>query len=176
MTFNQSIVIDADPAALFRLTQDYDRRLEWDPFLRSARLIGDAREPGVGVRALCVAKNGWAMETEYASFEPPRVIAVKMTRGPWFLERFAGAWHFEEIAPGRTRVDFRYGLRLRGAKFGLSMAPHPDRLESLRQDTTNRLRALKSDASSSGRLSRWSRRMTNRARPLVPPLAWGRSA
>ena len=141
MTFNQSIVIDADPAALFRLTQDYDRRLEWDPFLRSARLIGDAREPGVGVRALCVAKNGWAMETEYASFSPPWVTAVKMTRGPWFLERFAGAWHFEEIAPGRTRVDFRYGLRVWPRWLSWLLTPIVSRVFA--QDTRNRLRALK---------------------------------
>jgi ribosome-associated toxin RatA of RatAB toxin-antitoxin module len=141
MTFNQSIVIDADPAALFRLTQDYDRRLEWDPFLRSARLIGDASEPGVGVRALCVAKNGWAMETEYASFIPPRLTAVKMTRGPWFLERFAGAWHFEEIAPGQTRVDFRYGLRVWPSWLSWLLTPIVSRVFA--QDTRNRLRALK---------------------------------
>ena len=152
MTFNQSIVIDADPAALFRLTQDYDRRLEWDPFLRSARLIGDAREPGVGVRALCVAKNGWAMETEYVSFDPPRVTAVKMTRGPWFLERFAGAWHFEEIAPGRTQVDLRYSLRVSPRWLSWLLTPIVSRVFA--RDTRNRLRALKATVEQRGRLSK----------------------
>jgi hypothetical protein len=57
MTFEESIVIDAAPAELFVLSQDYPRRLEWDPFLRSASLVG-AREAGMGVRALCVAKSG----------------------------------------------------------------------------------------------------------------------
>jgi hypothetical protein len=55
MTFEESVVIASDPAALFRLSQDYDRRLEWDPFLRSARLSGAAREAGAGVQAVCVA-------------------------------------------------------------------------------------------------------------------------
>jgi len=32
MTFEQSIVIAASPGDLFTLTQDYSRRLEWDPF------------------------------------------------------------------------------------------------------------------------------------------------
>ena len=32
MTFEQSIVIAATPAELFALTQDYARRLEWDPW------------------------------------------------------------------------------------------------------------------------------------------------
>ena len=59
MTFEESIEIAAAPDELFRLSQDYGRRLEWDPFLRSAGLVG-AREAGVGVRALCVARSGWA--------------------------------------------------------------------------------------------------------------------
>jgi hypothetical protein len=54
MTFDESVEIAAEPAALFCLSQDYSRRLEWDPFLRSAQLVGAAREAGLGVRALCV--------------------------------------------------------------------------------------------------------------------------
>ena len=45
VTFDESVVIDASPADLFRLSQDYDRRLDWDPFLVSAELVGDARQP-----------------------------------------------------------------------------------------------------------------------------------
>ena len=45
MTFDESIEIDAGPAELFDLSQDYDHRLEWDPFLRSASLVVPAR-PG----------------------------------------------------------------------------------------------------------------------------------
>ena len=100
MTLGDSILIAADPAALFRLSQDYSRRLEWDPFLRFASLVGGAREAAVGVRALCVDRNSTAMETEYVSFNPPRATAIKMTRGPWFLESFAGAWRFDEVEPG----------------------------------------------------------------------------
>ena len=50
MTFDESIVIDAPAPVLFDLSQDYKRRLEWDPFLRSARLVDGADKPGVGVR------------------------------------------------------------------------------------------------------------------------------
>jgi hypothetical protein len=74
-------------------------------------LLGGAAEAGVGVRANCVARSGLAMETEYVSFHPPHTTAVRMTRGPWFLESFAGTWHFEEVAPGQTRVIFRYHVR-----------------------------------------------------------------
>lgn len=141
MTFDESVVIDAEPAGLFRLSQDYERRLEWDPFLRSARLIGDAREAGVGVRALCVSRRGWAMETEYVSSNPPRATAVKMTSGPWFLDTFAGSWRFEEVAPGRTRVGFRYSLSARPAWLSWLLTPIVAR--AFTRDTRDRLRALK---------------------------------
>jgi hypothetical protein len=111
MTFDHAVLIDAPAAELFALTQDYGRRLEWDPFLRSACLLNGATQAGVGVRADCVAHSGFAMETEYVSFAPPTVTAVKMTRGPWFLESFAGSWRFEEQPDGKTRVGFRYHLR-----------------------------------------------------------------
>jgi ribosome-associated toxin RatA of RatAB toxin-antitoxin module len=113
MTFDQSVVIAASAEALFALTQDYGRRLEWDPFLRSAELLGGVPGPGVGARAYCVAHSGLGMETEYVSFNPPRACAVKMTRGPRLVGTFAGSWRFEEVAPGRTRVGFRYHLRAR---------------------------------------------------------------
>ena len=143
MTFDESIEIDAGPAELFDLSQDYDHRLEWDPFLRSASLVG-AREAGLGVRALCVAKSGWAMETEYVSFNPPRATAVKMTRGPWFLSGFAGSWRFEEIGPGRTRVGFHYSLEARPR--ALAWLLNPILARSFARDTRARLRALKQAA------------------------------
>ncbi len=123
MTFEDSIVIDAPPALLFELSQDYNRRLGWDPFLRSAELLNGAVEPAVGVRALCVDQKGTAMETEYVSFNPPRAAAVKMTRGPWFLESFAGSWRFEEVNAGQTRVGFCYSLRARPWWLGLFLNP-----------------------------------------------------
>lgn len=141
MTFDESVVIDASPAELFDLSQDYGRRLEWDPFLRSAALVGGAHRPEVGVRALCVSKGGWAMETEYVSFHPPRATAVKMTRGPWFLESFAGSWRFEEVAPGRTRVGFRYSLKAWPG--WLSRLLEPFLARAFARDTRKRLDALK---------------------------------
>jgi hypothetical protein len=109
-TFEQSIEIRADAMTLFRLTQDYDHRLDWDPFLKEARLVGGATTAGVGVRAWCVARNGLGMETEYVSFKPPRVVAVKMTKGPALMSAFAGSWRFQELGNGFTKVIFRYNV------------------------------------------------------------------
>jgi ribosome-associated toxin RatA of RatAB toxin-antitoxin module len=148
MTFDDSIVIDAAAAALFDLSQDYNRRLEWDPFLGSARLLDGAGAPGVGVRALCVDRNGTSMETEYVSYNPPRAVAVKMTRGPWFLESFAGSWRFEEIKPGQTRVGFCYSLSARPR--WMSWLLNPILRRAFARDTRRRLKALKDAAQGHG--------------------------
>lgn len=108
MTFRYSVEVAAEPQALFDLTQDYPRRLDWDPFLREARLIGGAERADLGVRAWCAAGNGMGMETRYVTFEPPRVCAVEMTCGPWLIRSFAGSWRFDRLGPGRSRVTFTY--------------------------------------------------------------------
>jgi ribosome-associated toxin RatA of RatAB toxin-antitoxin module len=113
MKFEHVAVVDAEPERVFALTQDYARRLTWDPFLRRAELVGGASAPGVGVRAWCVAFSGLGMETEYVSFAPPHIAAVRMTRGPWVLESFGGAWEFSAAEDGATRVAFRYQFRTR---------------------------------------------------------------
>jgi ribosome-associated toxin RatA of RatAB toxin-antitoxin module len=141
MTFEHSILIAADAAPLFWLSQDYRRRLEWDPFLRSACLIGDAREAGVGVRALCIDKSGTSMETEYVSFNAPRAVAIKMTRGPWFIDSFAGAWRFEEVEPKLTRVSFRYSVAASPRWLSWLLTPILSRVFA--RDTRRRLQALK---------------------------------
>src|SRR5262245_26996588 len=141
MTFEQSIVIAASADALFALTQDYRRRLDWDPFLKSAELVGGAPKAAVGVRAFCVAHNGLGMETEYVSFNPPRTCAVKMTRGPRLIESFAGSWRFEEIAPYQTRVTFRYHLRARPRWLAWLLTPLLSR--RFARETRRRLDALK---------------------------------
>ncbi len=141
MTFEQSIVIGASPDGLFALTQDYARRLEWDPFLKSAELLNGATRADVGVRAYCVAHNGLGMETEYVSFNPPRTCAVKMTRGPRLIGTFAGSWRFEEMAPGSTRVVFRYHLQAR--PWWLSWLLTPLMGWIFGRDTRKRLTALK---------------------------------
>jgi hypothetical protein len=112
MKFEHEACVAAPPEVVFWLTQDYARRLTWDPFLSSAELLGGAAAPAVGVRAWCVAKGGVGMETEYVTFAPPRLAAVTMTRGPWPIESFGGAWQFVPAGAG-TRVLFRYQFRVR---------------------------------------------------------------
>ncbi len=144
MTFEQAVEIAAPAADLFALTQDYGRRLEWDPFLRSATLVVGAAAPGVCVRAYCVARTGLGMETEYVSFHPPRVAAVRMTRGPRVVRSFAGAWRFTEVGSGLTRVSFRYAMH------GRPQLLTPVLAWAFARDTRRRLAALKAFAAASG--------------------------
>ncbi|MEW6738000.1 MAG: SRPBCC family protein [Acidobacteriota bacterium] len=140
-TFEYSIEIHADRYKLFYLTQDYQRRLEWDPFLKQAILKDGAIKADIGVRAWCVAKNGLAMETEYISFEPPVAAAVKMTKGPIILSSFAGSWRFDEISSEITKVTFRYHLKAWPLWLNLILNPILQHVFS--RDTVNRLIALK---------------------------------
>lgn len=111
-TFERSIEVEGSRERIFWWMQDYGRRLEWDPFLRVAELV-DAPRAALGVRAWCVDHAGRGMETEYVSFRPPERVAVRMTRGPWMFSSFAGAWIYDELGEGRTRVTFRYHVEAR---------------------------------------------------------------
>src|SRR5207302_348174 len=114
-------------------------------------LVGGATAAGVGVRAYCVARSGLGMETEYVSFNPPRVTAVKMTLGPRIIADFAGSWRFDEIAPGRTRVGFRYHLEARPRWLSWLLTPVMARVFS--RDTHKRLVALKAAVEEHGLLA-----------------------
>jgi len=140
MRFECSDIVDAPADRTFWLTQDYSERLTWDPFLRRAELVGGAVAPAVGVRAWCVSRLGVGMETEYVSFTPPRVAAVKMTRGPRLLKTFGGTWEFAPVDGSRTRVTFRYFLDVRPKWLGWLLEPVARRWFSW--ETQRRVRAL----------------------------------
>jgi ribosome-associated toxin RatA of RatAB toxin-antitoxin module len=109
----QSIQIKSSPEIVFDYTQDYNNRLKWDTFLIEARLIDGAIESAKGVKAWCVAHNGIGMETEYVSFNRPKVTAVKMTKGPYLFKSFAGSWQFDRKGENATLVTFTYSFNLR---------------------------------------------------------------
>ena len=139
MRYSHELEIEGTPETLFALTQDYARRLEWDPFLSQARLLRGATVPEVGVRALCTDRKGNAMEVAYVAFDPPNAAAVKMTRGPLFFASFAGTWRFAPVDGARTRVRFKYFYRLRWP-FGF----FAERIAAeFARETTARLEALR---------------------------------
>jgi ribosome-associated toxin RatA of RatAB toxin-antitoxin module len=139
-----TIDIHASPEAVFDLIHDYPRRLEWDPFLKEARLLEGAESAGLGVKARCTARNGFgglAMETVYVSFDRPRVAAVKMTKGPTVLETFAASLRQEGIEPEVTRVTYRFNFSTKPR--WLRMIADPIAASLFRREVRQRLQALK---------------------------------
>jgi hypothetical protein len=140
----ESIEIAASPADVFDLIHDYARRLEWDPFLKRAVILGGAAAAGRGIHTLCVAKNrlgGIGMETVYVAFDRPHLAAVKMVRGPLLLDSFAASLRQDEIASGRTRVTYKYTFETRPR--WLRWACGPVCRWVFARETRGRLRALK---------------------------------
>ena len=110
---SETITIDAKPEQVFDFTQDYNKRLVWDTFLKRAELIEGATAADKGVKAYCVAKNGVGMVTEYVTYNRPKVTAIKMTKGPLMFKTFLGSWTFKELSNDKTEVVFLYSFLLR---------------------------------------------------------------
>jgi Polyketide cyclase / dehydrase and lipid transport len=104
--------IAASAESIFTFSQDYSKRLSWDPFLREATLLANAVSAGVGTRSWCVTWFGLGMESEYVSYHPPQVVAVKMTKGPWLLRQFAASWNFHAVGTNQTEVGFLYSFQV----------------------------------------------------------------
>ena len=111
--FSESIDIGSNAELIFDYTQDYSNRLKWDTFLTEAYLLDNAVQADKGVKAWCVSKNGLGMETQYVSFNRPKVTAIKMTKGPYMFKEFAASWTFKEENIGVTKVTFLYSFSLR---------------------------------------------------------------
>jgi ribosome-associated toxin RatA of RatAB toxin-antitoxin module len=138
--FSESIEIDGNPEWIFDYTQDYSNRLKWDTFLIEAYLLDKALKADKGVKAWCVAKNGLGMETQYVSFNRPKVTAIKMIKGPFMFRDFAASWTFKEEVMGITKVTFLYSFSLR---FPFSAGGFMIK-RILRSNVRQRLRDLKS--------------------------------
>jgi len=118
--FSEKIIVKCKPSYAFDYTQDYSKGLTWDTFLKKADIIGEAKKAGIGVRTYCMAKNGIGMETEYVTFNRPKVTAVKMTNYSYVFKSFLGSWTFRETENKITEVVFLYSFQLR---FPFNLAP-----------------------------------------------------
>ncbi len=135
-----SIVIAGPAEGLFALSQDYTLRRAWDPFVCDMRFLDGAAAFGAGVRVWVRAWTGLTMEAVVTSFRPPRSVAMKMMRGPWFLNQFAGTWLFKARADGSTEVIFRYRITARWRR--LRPVLDPVIAWVFRRDVRARLRGL----------------------------------
>ncbi len=140
-TIKHEIEINSSQEDVFDLTQNYSKRLEWDPYLIEAYLMNGAKSPAVGVESLCKNHSGSAMVSKYISFNRPNVAAVSMTKGPWILKRFSGAWNVKYLSESSSRLVFTYNFELRGGIIGSLFLPLA--ISKFSKDMKARLVAIK---------------------------------
>ncbi|MEY2862459.1 MAG: hypothetical protein RLY58_166 [Pseudomonadota bacterium] len=140
-TIKHQIEVDCCQQKLFDLTQDYSRRLEWDPYLTEAYLCDGAEHADVGVDSYCKNHFGSAMVSRYMSFDRPHVAAVTMIRGPFILKRFSGAWNVKTLGEVQSLLIFTYNFELKGGGVGRLFLPVVAYIFS--KDMKKRLLAIK---------------------------------
>ena len=113
------IFIKANQSYLFWLSQDYAKRLAWDPYLSKAEILGNKTKLEKGSQVYCESKKGIGMTVEYVTFQPPNFTAIKLTKTFLILENFAGSWRFKQENDCSTKVIFRYNFKLRPFLFFL---------------------------------------------------------
>jgi len=139
-----SIEINAECQAVFDVVHDYDRRLRWDCMLSDARLLGGAQRAGRGVRSVCTGRwttAYFALETEYVSFDPGRVAAVRLTNAPPLFSRFAASIRHQPLGENRSLLIYTYSFGARPV--WLASVLEPTMSVMLRRETRARLRALR---------------------------------
>lgn len=122
-TIKHQIEIECNQEKLFDLTQDYAKRLDWDPYLTEAFLLDGAENAGVGVDSYCKNRSGSVMVSRYISFDRPNVAAVSMIKGPQLLKRFSGAWNVKKLSETRSLLIFTYNFELKGGFIGRLVLP-----------------------------------------------------
>jgi len=137
-------VITARSAAVFELLHNYERRLEWDTLLQRAYLTDGHRSAGLGATYVSQGRaflGGIGVKTEYVSFKPPLVAAVKMINRPPFFDSFAATIRHADLPDGTSTVEYIYTFTARPA--WLRFVLHPIMRVVFSLETRKRLRALK---------------------------------
>jgi hypothetical protein len=136
--------IPAPAADVFCLLHDYGKRLEWDTLLQAAYLTKGYRQAELGAVSICKGRTilgGLALQTEYVSFRPPDVAAVKMLNRPLFFETFAATIRHTQRPDGTSDIEYNYNFTARPRWLRLVLHPIMNRV--FRWETKKRLRALR---------------------------------
>ena len=137
-------IIPAPAAAVFALVHDYTRRLEWDTLLQEAYLEPEFSEAKRGAISVCRGKlilGGFALRTEYVSFETGKVAAVKLLNQPPFFESFAASIRHFEIDADHSEIVYKVNFTAKPR--WLRPILHPLMRAVLAWETRKRLKALK---------------------------------
>lgn len=108
--------IPAKAETVFALIHDYGRRLKWDTLLIEAYLEPEFEKSEKGAISVCRGKRilgGFAVRTEYVSFEPGKVAAVKMLNQPPFFETFAASIRHIKIDDANSEVIYKVNFTVK---------------------------------------------------------------
>ena len=136
--------ITASPEAVFALVHDYSRRLEWDTLLQKAYLEPEFAVAGLGAISVCQGKQmlgGFALRTQYVSFQPGKVAAIKMLNRPPFFDTFAASIRHRSLSENSSQVIYEFYFTARPR--WLRPVLHPIMKAVFRWETRKRLSALK---------------------------------
>ena len=112
-TIECETTINASPDLVYRVSQDYSVRYQWDPFPERIELLNGAESIEKGTKAFVVAKTGLKMEVVFVQVAPPTTATIKMTKGPFFISSFAGSWIFKAGNNGSTDARFVYSVKIK---------------------------------------------------------------
>jgi hypothetical protein len=137
-------IIPATATEVFDLLHDYRRRLEWDTLLQKAYLEKEFPAACKGAISVCQGRaslGGFALRTEYVSFERGKVAAVKMLNQPPFFDTFAASIRHRDTGENQSEVVYKVNFTAR-PKF-LRWILHPLMSAIFAWETRKRLAALK---------------------------------
>lgn len=137
-------IIPASANEVFALVHDYERRLEWDTLLGKAYLEPEFEKAEKGAISVCRGQRilgGFAIRTEYVSFEPGRVAAVKMLNRPPFFESFAASIRHVPVDDENSEVIYKANFT--GKSQFLHFVLDPLMRRVFIWETGKRLRALR---------------------------------
>ena len=136
--------ISASAVEVFELLHDYSRRLEWDTLLQEAYLEPEFTVAGRGAISVCRGKfilGGFALRTEYISFEKGKIAAVKLLNHPPFFDTFAASIRHFPIDENLSEVIYKVNFTAK-PRF-LRPILHPLMRAIFIWETRKRLDALK---------------------------------
>jgi hypothetical protein len=137
-------LIPASAEVVFALVHDYERRLEWDTLLQEAYLEPEFSKARRGAISVCRGKfilGGFALRTQYVSFEEGKLAAVKMLNQPPFFASFAASIRHFEIDENNSEIIYKVNFTAKPRR--LRPFLHPIMRALLIWETRKRLKALK---------------------------------
>ena len=106
----EQIIVNKSRDLVFLLAQDYDLRLDWDPFLKDISFVSENNDLARGLQVWVKAHNNMEMTVEYTNYKYPEHVSMKMINGPFIFKKFSGLWQFDEIDDQTTCVLFKYSI------------------------------------------------------------------